>query len=97
MKIIVNHQLREKEMLRSKTIKRRQAPSQINILKEKLTGMDNDDEDLATFDPLLYPHQRVLTEQKDPIEDVPVQPHSKSMFSDGPVQRGFSKSAIFSK
>ena len=43
--------IERKRNAKNKTIKRRQAPSQINILKEKLTGMDNDDEDLATFDP----------------------------------------------
>ena len=43
--------IEKKRNARNKTIKRRQQPSQINILKEKLTGMDNDDEDLANFDP----------------------------------------------
>lgn len=80
--------IERKRNAKNKTIKRRQPPSQINILKEKLTGMDNDDEDLATFDPPPPPTSAGVNRTKrDPIEDVPVQPHSKSMFSDGPVQQ----------
>ena len=80
--------IERKRNAKNKTIKRRQPPSQINILKEKLTGMDNDDEDLATFDPPPPPTSAGVNRTKrDPLEDVPVQPHSKSMFSDGPVQQ----------
>ena len=80
--------IERKRNAKNKTIKRRQSSSQINILKEKLTGMDNDDEDLATFDPPPPPTSMGTNRTKrDPIEDVPVQPHSKSMFTDGPVQQ----------
>lgn len=80
--------IERKRNAKNKTIKRRQPPSQINILKEKLTGMDNDDEDLANFDPPPPPTSMGANRTKrDPVEDIPVQPHSKSMFSDGPVQQ----------
>ena len=80
--------IEKKRNARNKTIKRRQQPSQINILKEKLTGMDNDDEDLANFDPPPPPTSMGANRTKRELtENVPVQPHSKSMFSDGPVQQ----------
>ena len=53
-----------------------------------LSGMDNDDDELANFTPLPPPSSMGADKTKrDPIHDVPVQPHSKSMFSDGPVQQ----------
>ena len=80
--------IERKRNAKNKTIKRRQPSSQINILKGKLTGIDSDNDDLANFEPIHPPSSVGVDKTKrDPIEDVPVQPHSKSMFSDRPVQQ----------
>ena len=80
-----------KRNAKNRTVKRRQPQYQINKMKEQMgiTGMDDDHDHLADFNPPEHP--RVQSKggtpgvTSDPINEVPVQPASKSMFSDGPV------------
>ena len=91
----IESSIERKRSAKNKTVKRRQPNSQINKMKQQIgfTGMDDDDDSLADFTPhkdFNPPKTQSVgvmrtQERNDPIDDVPVQPHSKSMFSDGPV------------
>lgn len=82
-----------KRNVKNRTVKRRQPQDQINKMKEHMiTGMDDDHNHLADFHPPEHPRVQNkggtppgVTSDPDPINDVPVQPSSKSMFSDGSV------------
>lgn len=85
-----NSVIENRRKAKNKTVKRRQSLSQINKLKEQLSGMDEDDNDLADFRPLAPPESvgAMKSTREDPIEDVPVQPVSSSMFSNGDAPVG---------
>lgn len=82
-----------KRNTRNRTVKRRQPQDQINKMKQQIvfTGMDDEEDHLADFTPLDPPAVQSKNappntqRTHDPIRDVPVQPSSKSMFSDGSV------------
>ena len=80
-----NSVIENKRQAKNKTVKRRQTPATINKLKEQLTGMNEDDDGLADFTALSPPESvaAMNSTREDPIHDVPVQPSSSSMFSNG--------------